>query len=243
MLVLAVACAGYVPYQLYVTGHGAAAATEREQARLERDLESSWLASDPAEPSAAPEAAAEEDVDEPVSQADPLARLRIPKFGASWSYVVVSGVDRDAIRFGPGHDPRTELPGRVGNAVIAAHRDGYGSPFNDLESLSACDVIAVDMPEATYTYRVLPQAGPGRESQARACQSPETVTALTDGVYKDVQGVSVVAPDAVGVLDQVPGTNFAATMGLLTLYTCHPENSNKQRLVVHAALTGVERRT
>lgn len=240
--VAAVVCAGYVPYSLFVAERVGARDTQIAQQRLHDE----WVApvtkpaTDMAPAGAVPEPA-------PAAASDGeirgVARLTIPKFGDEWNYVAVDGVGIDDIRFGPGHDPRTEYPGEVGNAVFAAHRDGFGSPFNDLPTLSVCDAVVVETHEARYTYRVLPDVGDERAALAQSCFDESTAAVLTGGTYGQVPGVHIVSPTDVSVLEPVPTTTAQATIPLITLYTCHPEHSNAQRLVVHAALAETERRT
>lgn len=82
-----------------------------------------------------------------------IGRIRIPDAGdANW--VVVEGTDPGPLRKGPGHYPRTPLPGLPGTVGIAGHRTTYGAPFRDLDRLGRGDVITVEMPYATFTYRV-----------------------------------------------------------------------------------------
>ena len=81
-----------------------------------------------------------------------IGRIRIPDAGAN--YVVVEGTDPGPLRKGPGHYPRTPLPGLPGTVGIAGHRTTYGAPFRDLDRLGRGDEITVEMPYARFTYRV-----------------------------------------------------------------------------------------
>lgn len=244
-VVAAVVCAGYVPYSLFVAERVGARDTQIEQQRLQAawDVTPTKPATDTAPAGAVPEPAPAS-TDAPAGdEIRGVARLTVPKFGDEWNYIAVDGVGLDDIRYGPGHDPRTEYPGEVGNAVFAAHRDGFGSPFNELPTLSACDPVVVETHDARYTYRVVPDVGESRTSTAQTCFGAETAAALTEGAYSQVPGVHIVSPTDVSVLEPVPMSTAQATIPLITLYTCHPEHSNAQRLVVHAALTETERRT
>jgi sortase A len=77
--------------------------------------------------------------------------LIIPEIGLDT--VVLQGWEDDVLRRGPGHAPTTAPPG-VGNCVIAAHRNVYGSWFRRLDELLPDSVIQLKTPRATYTYRV-----------------------------------------------------------------------------------------
>ena len=81
-----------------------------------------------------------------------IGRIRIPDANAN--YVVVEGTGAGPLRKGPGHYPRTPLPGLRGTVGIAGHRTTYGAPFRDLDRLRRGDEITVEMPYATFRYRV-----------------------------------------------------------------------------------------
>ena len=84
----------------------------------------------------------------------PLALLRIPRLGDKYSKVVVEGVGTSDLQKGPGHYPKTALPGAVGNSVISGHRTTYGHPFYDLDKMKVGDEIDVQVRYRTYHYRV-----------------------------------------------------------------------------------------
>jgi LPXTG-site transpeptidase (sortase) family protein len=146
---------------------------------------------------------------------EPMAVLRIPRLGADYRRVVLQGTSEDQLSQGPGHYVGTAMPGQPGNLAIAGHRVGKGSPFLDLDELQPGDPIVVETAASWFVYRVLGDAMSG------------------------IPGMQVVAPTDVGVIaptPDVPGT--AATGSYLTLTTCHPEYSARQRLIVHAVLDG-----
>lgn len=84
-----------------------------------------------------------------------FAIMRIPRFGANFSRVVVEGVDEADLEEGPGHYPGTALPGVIGNMVVSGHRTTYGHSFNQLDELRNGDPITIEVRTATYTYRVI----------------------------------------------------------------------------------------
>jgi len=69
--------------------------------------------------------------------------------------VIVNGFDERALRRGPAHDPNSALPGQMGNCVIAAHRNVYGSWFADIDQLQAESLIQLITPDATYYYHAV----------------------------------------------------------------------------------------
>jgi sortase A len=83
---------------------------------------------------------------------DPVGRLRMPKLDRS--YVVVEGTDLGTLRKGPGHYPKTPLPGEGGTVAVAGHRTTYGAPFRSIDRLKAGDTMEMEMPYGSFVYRV-----------------------------------------------------------------------------------------
>lgn len=67
---------------------------------------------------------------------------------------------------------------------------------------------------------------------------------MSTGDYAGVNGRSITTPDDVGVINPVPNTDRVdvapGDASLLTMTTCHPQFSNKERMIVHAALVRSE---
>jgi sortase A len=97
-------------------------------------------------------AAAARALDHRVHPGDPIARLRIPRLGLS--AVVVQGTGGSDLSKGPGHYPKTPLPGERGTVGIAGHRTTFGAWFRHIDKLKPGDPIRVAMPYGTFTYRV-----------------------------------------------------------------------------------------
>lgn len=123
--------------------------------------------------------------------------------------ILVEGVSVEDLRKGPGHYPSTPNPGQAGNASIAGHRTTYGAPFGRIDELQPGDEISVTTLQGNFVYRV------------RANTAP-------DGTQV---GHFIVSPSDTWVLDQT-GEN------LLTLTSCHPKYSARQRIIVQAELVG-----
>lgn len=132
------------------------------------------------------------------------------------------------------------MPGEAGNFAVAGHRVGKGAPFNDLGKLQVCDAIVVETKTEWITYRVLPidVVGDARRAQSSGCLTPEQVERVNTGEYSSVQGRYITLPNAVEVIEPVPGGVFHSDAegleGLITLTTCHPQFSNAERMIVHA---------
>jgi sortase A len=83
---------------------------------------------------------------------DPVGRLRMPTLHRT--YVVVEGTDLGTLRKGPGHYPKTTLPGEGGTVAVAGHRTTYGAPFRSVDKLKRGDELTMDMPYGRFTYQV-----------------------------------------------------------------------------------------
>ena len=136
----------FVVYTLFWTGVSTSAA----QDELAAELDGRGLDEDGGESGSAPEV-------EAVPEAEPgeaYARLRIPRLGEDWEWVVVQGVGTEDLRAGPGHYPGSADPGEVGNLAIAGHRATYGEPFAHLDRLQVGDDILVEYRGAVLRYVV-----------------------------------------------------------------------------------------
>jgi sortase A len=89
-----------------------------------------------------------------LMSSQPFAFLQIPAFGAQWRFTLIEGTTLAQLDTSPGHVPGTQLPGQLGNFVVAGHRVTAGNPFWSLPSLRAGDLVCVDTQYNTYTYRV-----------------------------------------------------------------------------------------
>jgi sortase A len=87
-----------------------------------------------------------------AGQGSPVARIRIPRIGAS--FVVVNGTSESALRSGPGIYPSTAFPGGGATTAIAGHRTTYLAPFRHIDALRPGDQIKLEMPYADFTYSV-----------------------------------------------------------------------------------------
>lgn len=197
LITLGVVVLLFCAYEVYFTN----VYTEGQQSQLSDRIHETW-----AEPAPPPASAPQ-----PALPGDALAIIRIPRLRMTGpvsdqgARVVVEGVSRDDLMRGPGHYPRTALPGEVGNLVISGHRTTYGAPFNRVDELQVGDAIVLETRSTWFTYRVT--------------------------------GERIVAPDAIEVTYPVPGRRGARpTERLLTLTTCNPKYSARQRLIVSAAL-------
>jgi sortase A len=153
----------------------------------------------------------------PIAEGDPLGRIRIPAAGVDW--IFVQGTERNDLAKGPGHYPSTPLPGQVGNAAIAGHRTTHGAPFYNVDRLRARtadtpgDYIVTDTLIGTHVFEVVEQriVKPTDTWVAGPMTLPEQ--ALNRG-----------------------GLKLNATKSYLTLTSCNPRFSARERIVILAEL-------
>jgi sortase A len=88
-----------------------------------------------------------------VKTGDAIGRIAVPAMDGL-NTVIVQGTDTGSLQKGPGHYPETPFPGEGGTVGIAGHRTTYLAPFRHIDSMHRGDVITLEMPYATFTYRV-----------------------------------------------------------------------------------------
>lgn len=177
------------------------------------------------------------------AEGDAFARMYIPSFGPDYRFAIIEGVDPTALLAGPGRYPGTQMPGEPGNFAVAGHRVGKGAPFNDLGQLNACDAIVVETQTQWVTYRVLPMEGDAelRRLSTSTCLPPDLNERIATGDYASVLGRHITLPNDINVVNPMPETPSTEVMpgmeSILTLTTCHPQFSNKERMIIHAVKT------
>lgn len=129
----------FVTYTLWGTGRY----TQAQQTSLAERLDEKWSAP------AAPEVTKEK-----IRLGDGMALIRIPKFGKKYRFVIVEGTSPEDLRRGPGHYPKTAMPGKTGNFVVSGHRTTYSAPFNKVDLLKDGDEILIDTRTTQYVYKV-----------------------------------------------------------------------------------------
>lgn len=81
-----------------------------------------------------------------------IGRIRVPRLGLDM--VLVDGTDHDSLTKGPGLDRRTYMPGEGQLVYVAGHRTTYLAPFAHIERLRTGDLVTLEVPYATFSYRV-----------------------------------------------------------------------------------------
>ena len=88
-----------------------------------------------------------------LEQGQAFGRIHIPRIGVE--AVVVHGTRWGAdLSRGPGHYERTTAPGLGKTVGIAGHRTTFGAPFRKIDKIKVGDEITLEMPYATFRYRV-----------------------------------------------------------------------------------------
>ena len=183
---------------------------------------------------------------EHVSPADGrgIAKLYIPALGEDYKFTIIEGVTEADLAIGPGHYPDSQLPGQPGNFAVAGHRVGKGAPFNDVDLLEPCDAIVVETQSDWFVYRLLPLDDQGNDWASNPLcsgQNGEQKVSRLTGSYAKTTGRTIVDPSQSDVVNAVPDEPDSAVPAadrkpLLTLTTCHPKFSNRQRMILHAVL-------
>jgi sortase A len=87
-----------------------------------------------------------------LERGDAVARLRLPTIGVD--EIVVNGTDSATLKRGPGRYLGSGVPGEGHLVYVAGHRTTYGAPFSRIDRLRKGDAVVVELPYATYEYRV-----------------------------------------------------------------------------------------
>jgi sortase A len=199
----------FVVYEVYVTD----VITAQRQDELSEELREQWESATPAERRSLTQ----------VEIGDAFGVLRIPRLGEDYTRVVLEGTAEKQLSQGPGHYPDSAMPGEQGNLAFAGHRVGKGSPFLELDRMRPGDPIVVETADSWFVYRVLGDPASGD----------------VDADPSGIPGMHIVSPSAVEVVAPTPNEAGAAPSGAyLTLTTCHPRYSARQRLIIHARLDG-----
>jgi sortase A len=81
-----------------------------------------------------------------------IGRIVVPRLGLNM--VFVNGTDEGSLRKGPGRDLRSFMPGQGRLVYIAGHRTTFLAPFSHIERLKKGDPVRLEMPYATFVYRI-----------------------------------------------------------------------------------------
>lgn len=224
----------FVVYEVYVTDLVSAG----KQRDATAALDDRWTAPDP-DP-----VEQQERVEhfEGLAEGSGFAKMYVPALGSDYSFTILEGTTEKTLEIGPGHYADTAYPGRPGNFAVAGHRVGKGAPFNDIDLLNSCDAIVVETRFNWFVYRVLPKKNEvGGWANGRGADPRCAAVSPLGAPYDQVVGQQIVNPKNGGVIAPVPGMpgaeiNVGGQVTLMTLTTCHPQFSDRERLIVHAVM-------
>ena len=137
---------GLVVYQLWGTG----IETRRTQSALRQEFNRIIATTSPTATS--PKTTTTKGTSAFLPVTDALALIEIPSINIS--KIVVEGITPKDLRRGPGHFPKTPLPGELGNSAIAGHRTSYDAPFGNLNTIALDDPIIITTPKGKFEYIV-----------------------------------------------------------------------------------------
>ena len=150
-----------------------------------------------------------EDAKSDLKQGKVFGKIYIPRFSNDYVRLIGQGTLQNVTlnKIGVGHYVRSQWPGQEGNFAVAAHRTSHGAPFNKIDTLSTGDNVYIETNDGWFTY-----------------------------TYRQT---AIVEPTAIEVIDKVPAGMFGAKKGghYMTMTSCHPKWSNKQRIIVWLELT------
>ncbi|SOB84463.1 class E sortase [Streptomyces sp. 1331.2] len=176
-------------------------------------LRQSWSVAAPVAPAAPPtdSASPAAPAPAPVDGGGGIGFLHVPALGAGYQVMIKIGTDEDTLADGVAGAYTTPYAAAMpweeqGNFALAAHRDGHGAVFHDLDQLKPGDPLVVETRDRWYVYRV-------------DATLPET--------SKD--DVGVIAPVPTGSPYTAPGR-------YITLTTCTPVYTSRYRMAVWGSL-------
>ncbi|WP_241844176.1 class E sortase [Kitasatospora sp. CB01950] len=204
LITLGLVLALFVGYSLWWTDVVAEAAAGRQGDRLRQ----TW---------SAPAAAPGDQAPAPEYEAgDGVGFLHVPAFEKSDQTILIRmGTSTEVLNEGVAgvyEEPyRSAMPWDAeGNFALAAHRDGHGAKFHDLDRLGEGDTVVVETRDAWYVYRV---AGTLQQTSK--------------------YNVGVVAPVP-------EGSPFTGPGKYLTLTSCTPVYTSRYRMAVWAQLVRID---
>lgn len=150
-----------------------------------------------------------------LKQGAVFAKIYVPRFEKNYERLIGQGTLQKVTLnpIGVGHYISTEWPGEQGNFAVAAHRTSHGAPFSKIDTLKIGDKVWIETNDLWFTYE-----------------------------YRQTE---IVDPSDLSVLTDTPNglNNVKAGGSYMTMTSCHPKWSNKQRIVVWLELVNTQSKT
>jgi sortase A len=209
LVTFAVLLALFAVYSVWWTN----VAADRAADRAGNHLRGGWSATAPSPPSPA---APPSPVAHPSYQVgDDIGFLHVPAMGEGYQVLIRMGADEETLADGVAGvytEPyRSAMPWDVqGDFAMAAHRDGHGAKFHNLDAVKPGDAVIVETQDRWYVYRV-------------------------DGTLPETSkyNTGVIAPVPTESPYHSPGR-------YITLTTCTPVYTSRYRMVVWGSLVREE---
>ncbi|MFC5667054.1 class E sortase [Kitasatospora misakiensis] len=205
----------FVAYSLWWTD----VLANRSATAASDQLRESWASGAPAAPpsagAAAPGGVPSAAAGTGFAAGDGIGFLHVPAMGRDYQVLIRMGTDTATLAEGVAgvyEQPyRSAMPWDAsGNFALAAHRDGHGAKFHELDAVGKGDAIVVETRDKWYVYRV-------------DSTLPETSKYDT----------GIVAPVP-------KGSGYTAPGRYITLTTCTPVYTSRYRMAVWGSLVRVD---
>lgn len=142
--------AGYLAWELIGTN----IVDAREHAATVNHTEQQWKAARKDGETAQFAVPNDDSANNPRYAGQPIALMRVPRFGGDWVQPVIQGTALAELGDGVGHWVGSAMPGQVGNVSLAGHRTTHDKPFALIADLRAGDRVTLETPAMLYTYTV-----------------------------------------------------------------------------------------
>jgi sortase A len=148
----------------------------------------------------------------PLRKGDVFALMYIPRLRNDvWGMPIIEGTDAEQLSGGVGHYPLTAVPGEVGNFATFGHRTTHGKPYTNIDLLETGDQVFVQTENNWFVYTLI----------LDAIVLPTDVWVMHSNALENAR------------VRQEPSNR------IITLITCTPRHSIKQRWVWWGQLTDV----
>ena len=215
LITLGVLLALFATYSLWWTNVQADRTADRAADTLRNAWSAPAASGRPDGGASAPPGAAPAPEQRTYAAGDGIGFLHVPAMGRDYQVLIRMGTDAETLADGVAgvyETPyRSAMPwDEEGNFALAAHRDGHGAKFHDLDAVKPGDAVVVETKDSWYVYRV-------------DSTLPETSKYDT----------GVVAPVPKGSSYHSPGR-------YITLTTCTPVYTSRYRMAVWGSLVRVD---